>query len=258
MHNEHVAGVGITWYTWLEQGRPINVSVQVLNAVSRTLRLDSVERAHLYRLAEVPTVPSTVDAETVISPGIPLILDQLDPLPAVLISPKFDVLARNAAHRTLFPGFTGNVLRTVFLTPDCCNPYVYNAGDLRRMVAYLRGAYPAHRDDPAWQGLVSELCAESAAFATLWTSNDVAAPVSLVKEVRHLAVGTITLNLTSLSLPLFEGAWVQVFTPVDETQDARLTSLFAMSDEQRDAPWLEHAVHCPSAVRSGRRASGST
>src|SRR5690242_3132122 len=36
-----LAGVGITWYTWLEQGRPINASVQVLEAISRTLRLDN-------------------------------------------------------------------------------------------------------------------------------------------------------------------------------------------------------------------------
>src|SRR5499427_1924099 len=52
-----LAGVGVTWYTWLEQGRPINASVQILDAIARTLRLDQAEREHLYRLAEVPTVP---------------------------------------------------------------------------------------------------------------------------------------------------------------------------------------------------------
>src|SRR2546423_10101985 len=49
-----LAGVGVTWYTWLEQGRPINASVQILDAIARTLRLDQAERAHLYRLAEIP------------------------------------------------------------------------------------------------------------------------------------------------------------------------------------------------------------
>ena len=39
-----LAGVGVTWYTWLEQGRPINASVQVLDAIARTLRLDATER----------------------------------------------------------------------------------------------------------------------------------------------------------------------------------------------------------------------
>src|SRR5919197_5482454 len=47
-----LSGVGVTWYTWLEQGRPINASAQVLDAVARTLRLDSAERMHLYHLAE--------------------------------------------------------------------------------------------------------------------------------------------------------------------------------------------------------------
>src|SRR5512138_1463827 len=49
-----LAGVGVTWYTWLEQGRPINASVQVLDAIARTLRLDPAEREHLYRLGDVP------------------------------------------------------------------------------------------------------------------------------------------------------------------------------------------------------------
>src|SRR5258708_3665992 len=49
-----LAGVGVTWYTWLEQGRPINASTQVLDAIARTLKLDPVERSHLFRLANLP------------------------------------------------------------------------------------------------------------------------------------------------------------------------------------------------------------
>src|SRR6202167_6386579 len=49
-----LAGVGVTWYTWLEQGRKINASVQVLDAIATTLRLDATERAHLFRLADLP------------------------------------------------------------------------------------------------------------------------------------------------------------------------------------------------------------
>ncbi|MFD0572348.1 helix-turn-helix domain-containing protein [Kitasatospora gansuensis] len=51
-----LAGVGVTWYTWLEQGRPINASEQVLEAVARTLRLDGTERDHLFRLAGLSVV----------------------------------------------------------------------------------------------------------------------------------------------------------------------------------------------------------
>src|SRR5262245_24195907 len=64
-----LAGVGVTWYTWLEQGRRINASVQVLDAVARTLRLDPAEREHLYRLADMPMVHEP-DAEGVLEPEI--------------------------------------------------------------------------------------------------------------------------------------------------------------------------------------------
>ena len=61
-----LAGVGVTWYTWLEQGRPINASVQVLDAVARVLQLDATEREHLYRLAGIPFVSEPdSDAEIV-------------------------------------------------------------------------------------------------------------------------------------------------------------------------------------------------
>jgi transcriptional regulator with XRE-family HTH domain len=54
-----LAGVGVSWYTWLEQGRPINASSQVLDAVARTLQLDGAERWHLYRLADGHSARST-------------------------------------------------------------------------------------------------------------------------------------------------------------------------------------------------------
>ncbi len=57
-----LAGVGVTWYTWLEQGRPIKASTQVLDAVARTLKLDQPEREHLYRLAEVPEATAAASA----------------------------------------------------------------------------------------------------------------------------------------------------------------------------------------------------
>src|SRR5437899_3791124 len=61
-----LAGVGISWYTWLEQGRPINASAQVLDAVARTLQLDGAERWHLYRLAEA--MPLRSWAKTTVLP----------------------------------------------------------------------------------------------------------------------------------------------------------------------------------------------
>ena len=84
-----LAAVGVTWYTWLEQGRQINASTQVLDAVARTLRLDRAEREHLYRLAEA-TPLRTERPRQVIPDSIREILQSLDPRPASLIKIRFD------------------------------------------------------------------------------------------------------------------------------------------------------------------------
>src|SRR2546421_6930260 len=72
-----LAGVGLTWYTWLEQGRAIRVSPQVLAAIARALQLEPAERAHLFRLAgHAPPAPEPAAA---ISPRLQRVLDAWDP-----------------------------------------------------------------------------------------------------------------------------------------------------------------------------------
>ena len=46
-----LAGVGLAWYTWFEQGRNISVSAGFLDNLARVLKLDAAERRHLYLLA---------------------------------------------------------------------------------------------------------------------------------------------------------------------------------------------------------------
>src|SRR6202453_1438925 len=98
-----LAGIGVTWYTWLEQGREINASTQVLDAVARTLRLDRAEREHLYRLAEATPLRAEC-ARLVVPDTIREIVHSLDPLPASLINSRFDLLMSNRASEELFWG----------------------------------------------------------------------------------------------------------------------------------------------------------
>ncbi|WP_067828635.1 helix-turn-helix transcriptional regulator [Nocardia inohanensis] len=238
-----LAGVGVTWYTWLEQGRDINASIQVLDAISRTLCLDGVEKAHLYRLADVPTVPIPLHEDPV-PEEVQVILDHLHPLPAALLSARYDVLAHNAAYEALCPAFTRgekNVLRKVFLSPECCNPYPSNGPEhLGRMVGYLRAAYVRHLQDPDWTAFIDDLCSQSALFATMWARNDVALPVGRTRTVRNLAIGDLEMIMTSMSLPSIAGAWAQIWQPTDAAGWACLHRLIAMTDEEREQPWREH------------------
>ncbi|WP_431957889.1 helix-turn-helix transcriptional regulator [Nocardia lijiangensis] len=247
-----LSGVGVTWYTWLEQGREINVSVQVLEAVSRTLGLDTAERAYVYRLADVPTVPSP-HGGSALPEELQVILDHLEPLPGAVLHARYDVLAYNQAYAALCPGFvTGerNLVKRVFLTPDCCNTYHHNPEDMRRMVGYLRGAYVKSLGDPEWEDFIAEMCERSREFAMLWARNDVAVPGSRTKHIRNLAVGDLEMYLTSMSLPTMPNAWMQVYTPTDEAAWAKLRELLAMTEEERQRPWIEHreTVHAHAAA----------
>ncbi|MFE3445141.1 helix-turn-helix transcriptional regulator [Nocardia sp. NPDC059180] len=237
-----LSGIGVTWYTWLEQGREINVSVQVLDAVARTLAFDEAEKAHLYRLANVPTVPSA-RGDTRLPEALSVILDQLDPLPAALLNARFDVLAHNNSYRVVCPGLVSgdrNVLRHVLFSPECCTTYRPDRTDLRRMVAFLRGEHAENLGDPSWHDFVTELRTTSGLFAELWDDNDIAVPVGLTKVIRHPAVGELETTMTVMAPVAAPRAWMQVFTPADEAVWARLRSLLEMSESQRRRAWRNH------------------
>jgi transcriptional regulator with XRE-family HTH domain len=72
-----LAGIGLTWYTWLEQGRPISVSEQIIESLARALMLDNNERSHLYTLAKQALSPEQVPQKIEVSPIIQHVLDNL-------------------------------------------------------------------------------------------------------------------------------------------------------------------------------------
>jgi transcriptional regulator with XRE-family HTH domain len=245
-----LAGVGVTWYTWLEQGRPINASVQVLDAVARTLRLDATERAHLFRLAEVPgaaTMPSGCD-DCPLPAEIQQILDSL-PFPANVVTDRFDLLAWNGLYAALFPRVTSappgerNTLLAIFTAPPCCTPVANREAQCDAMVAQLRAAYGKHVGDPAWAHFIRRLEARSPDFARAWAAHDVAQPASHVKVFRQPGVGTITATSTSLAVHAVAGARMVIYTPADEASKAALARLAA--GKEADARFPCWPIHAP-------------
>jgi transcriptional regulator with XRE-family HTH domain len=148
-----LAGVGVTWYTWLEQGRHINASTQVLDAVARTLRLDRAEREHLYRLAEA-TPLRTERAPAMVPDTVREIVQSLDPMPASLINNRFDLLLSNSASEELFwewhtmPCIHWNTLWCCITEPSARGKFAEYDSHVRYMVARLRAAYGLHVGGP--------------------------------------------------------------------------------------------------------------
>ena len=245
-----LSGVGVTWYTWLEQGRPINASPQVLGAVARTLRLDQPEREHLFRLADIPDAAGAAggaDACDQVPPDVQHILDSLTPLPASVLNERFDLLAWNAAYAAVWPSMVGaapgerNTLWQCFTHADCCHPYVNRDEQLATLVAQLRGAYGRHVGEPAWTGFVRRLQAVSPHFARLWEAHDVASQAIYLKIFRHPAYDRLALTTTSLAVLAVPGTRVVVYTPADEATKSAIGRLLAGEGAARRFPcWESH------------------
>jgi transcriptional regulator with XRE-family HTH domain len=246
-----LSGVGVTWYTWLEQGRQINASPQVLGAVARTLLLDQAEREHLFRLADLPDAATVAGGVTSgceqVQPEVREILDALVPMPASVINERFDLLAWNAAYQALWPGLTGaapaerNVLWKVFSHPECCHPYVNLHEQMGMLVAQLRGAYGRHLGEPAWTGFVRRLSAVSATFARLWDEHEVASQATYLKMYRHPAYPELALTTTSLAVEAVPGTRMVVYRPADAvTRDAIARLLAGEGTDAQYPCWEEH------------------
>ena len=225
-----LAGVGITWYTWLEQGRDINVSEQVLEAISRVLMLDGHERSHLFTLAGAAL--SDVETETSGLPEqIQLILDGLLPYPASVTNGRYDVLAYNSAYtalygdlaalpfdqrNTLWLAFTSKVVREAFIEWD---------EGTRRMVGQYRAAMAEHLAEPQWKCLIKRLHEVSPEFAERWKQHDVIAPENCTKRYLHPDLGLLRVNFTSFWLAPRMPHRAIVYTPADAETAEKLPRL---------------------------------
>ncbi len=195
-----LAGVSVSWYTWLEQGRPINVSVDVLDALARALRLDAAEREHLFRLAGHVT-QSLVPAErTGPPPWAPAFLAALDPAPAYLLGPRWEFLAWNRAQQALYPQITErrdiecNLVWVVFAEPGARRIIVDWHEEARRVLSQFRADVTPWRDDPAVRALVDDLVERSETFADWWPRHDVAGFATRTRRYAHPSAGELTFD----------------------------------------------------------------
>ena len=243
-----LAGVGVTWYTWLEQGRPINASMQVIDAIARTLRLDPAEREHLYRLAEMPSLPEQPETDR-LEPAVRDVLDSITVCPAGVYNSRYDLLAWNDCYRKLFPHVVAqrpgrrNVLWHLFTTRSCCSPFVNQAEELPMMVATLRSGFVRHLGEPSWEEFVRTLSRASPAFAEMWAAHDVAVPGSRTKIFRHSGIGELAMATTSFAVSATPETRMIVYTPITEESRQRMAAV-------RERPLTDPCCpgHCPELV----------
>ncbi|UFR04590.1 helix-turn-helix transcriptional regulator [Streptomyces sp. Go40/10] len=228
-----LSAVGVTWYTWLEQARDIQVSVQVLDALARALRLDASERAHLFQLAGT-TDPTPAASCPSITPALREMLTRLEPIPACIQNSRYDILAYNRTYGRLLgdldavPPEDRNCMLLVHTHEEWQQAVVHLEETQRLMAARLRAALAGHLGEPAWKMLLKRL-QESAAFRENWQRYEVVATRSRYKEFRNPHVGLLTLEHTDLWLSPESGARMVTYTPRDEVTRERLERLYALT-----------------------------
>jgi transcriptional regulator with XRE-family HTH domain len=228
-----LAGVGITWYTWLEQGRDINASSQVLDAIARTLQLDGHEYSHLFTLAGSPEAAITPIADEchALWPTAQALLDQLEPFPAIVVSARFDLLAFNRVYASFFDDIDAipiedrNMLWLAFTHPGLREVIVDWDDIVGQMVAEYRAAMAEHLGEPAWKSLVARLHRASPEFTAVWERHDVQRIQSRTKRALHPEAGLLLLDYTNLWFGPHPGARMIAFTPADDRTAERLRRL---------------------------------
>jgi transcriptional regulator with XRE-family HTH domain len=241
-----LSGVGVTWYTWLEQGRPIRASVQVLEAVARTLQLDAIERQHLFRLAEVPDTAHPEQSGPAVRPQTQVVLDGLNPMPASVVTERFDILAWNTAYEVLFPRTPEvppeerNTLLYCFTRAECCSSIENGADQRAALVAQLRAAYGHHVGDPAWTGFIRRMEAASPEFAAMWATQDVAHPHYHAKVFRHPLYPRLEMTSASFALQTALGTRLVVYTPDNEATRTAMERLTADPVQHHFPCWPAH------------------
>ena len=201
-----LAGVSATWYTWLEQKRPIGVSSGVLDSLARVLRLDPAERMQLFQLAlRQPVLESPSKRETV-SPLIRRLLDQTDPVPAFVIGRRWDVLAWNRAALAFFfdfeqvPSNERNTLWLIFTDPTLRSLLVDWRSRGQDTVARFRADYGRHAGDAHFVQLVERLKSVSPEFAEWWPRHDILPMTEGRNAYDHPQVGRMIVEHTTFSV----------------------------------------------------------
>ncbi len=232
-----LAGVGTTWYTWLEQGRDVRASASVLEAISVALELTPAERAHVMLLGRGEEIAPEKGPRETLDPTIKRLVEHLGPNPACVTGRRFDFLAWNDAHSAIFgdpgemPDGRRNLVWSIFMDPGRRTLHEDWEAGSRRLVARFRAEAARHVGDPDFESLISALQERSPEFREWWELHEVVSSGVGRKVLRHPTAGKL----------VFEHA---VFR-LEEQRDQRLI-LYSATPQANTAAKLAKLLAEPS------------
>jgi transcriptional regulator with XRE-family HTH domain len=257
-----LASVSLTWYTWLEQGRDIRVSTDVLERITSALRLTLDEREYLFTLAQHRPAPLTSAPIAEVGAALRRMLGVLS-VPALVMTNRWDVVAWNHLITRVFRDYSllppgrRNLLRILLTEPEYQLDAVQYEKLARRVVAKFRVDYGQAAGDPAFESLVQELDDASPMFRHLWRRAEAfpgQEPIDVSRHfqivVRHAQHGGITFEHSSYvpednpTLRLF------VSVPHDEASASKVARLATAPSPERPDPRPDLAAITASTVQT--------
>lgn len=225
-----LAGLSSDYYSRLEQGRQANVSDAVLTALSRALRLDDVEQAHLRDLA-APVAPSRAVRSSPVQrpdPGLLRLMSALDHVPALLLGDRGTVLARNALlpvvlGARLDPGTS--FLRFLLQDPDARDRIDNWVDFASASVAALRREAARHPGDHLLRELIAELRAGDPDVARWWDDHGVRDYASVAKRINHPQAGPLSFDIEIVRAPHEPDQHLVVYTAQPRSATAQVLPL---------------------------------
>ncbi|MFE9427448.1 helix-turn-helix transcriptional regulator [Kitasatospora sp. NPDC006697] len=201
-----LSGVSLSWYSWLEQGRPIGASRQVLDALAGTLRLTGAERRHVFDLAGEADSgpPSAADGCPAVGDHLRATVAALAPNPACLLDRHWDILAHNEAESRLFGGLDElpphqrNMVWLYFGRPSTRSMLKDWEGESRAVLAQFRASADRHPHDPRFAEILAQLCGADPGFRARWERHDVGGFMPALKRFDHPVLGLLTFRQTKL------------------------------------------------------------
>jgi transcriptional regulator with XRE-family HTH domain len=255
-----LAGVSLDYYARLEQGRDLQPSDQVLDAIARALRLTQVERTYLHNLVR-STVAVTKPDDLELAPpdaGMRLMLDSLE-IPGLIIDLRGDVHAMNRMGRALLvglepmPSAAASHPRWLFLEPSTRELFTDWEMIARSSVTVLREAAGRYPRDKALHALIGELSVASPEFRAWWADHDVDARCRGLKRLHHPVVGELVVHTETLQL--HDGdRWLYAYAVEPGSRSSEAMQLLGTWAATQDAEAAADAIdHAPATSRSAQR-----
>ena len=197
-----LAGISVDWYTWLEQGRNINPSVDVLDKLAEVFQLTEPERRHLYSLTDHTPIPTEVpDADIQLMQRM---ISHLPEAPAFILRKDWQILAQNDCADKFFGTWSHlkekdkNILYLFFTEPIFTQYLRQWQWHAKIAIRQFRAIYATEISNPAFVALIERLNNVSPQFSQWWTETDVTGRDDGRKEFDRPSLGYFDYDYTIL------------------------------------------------------------